>query len=82
MLAAGVGLFVAWVGLRVLSGIVPPETMPYWMAFTMDGRPVLETEADDPLGNGAAGLQAYDTSQEESAERFLVAWHDFAVEPA
>ena len=38
VLAAGVGLFVAWVGLRVLSGIVPPETMPYWMAFTMDGR--------------------------------------------
>ena len=38
VLAAGVGLFVAWVGLSVLSGIVPPETMPYWMAFTMDGR--------------------------------------------
>ena len=37
VLAAGVGLVVAWVGLRVLSSIVPPETMPYWMAFTMDG---------------------------------------------
>jgi putative ABC transport system permease protein len=38
VLAAAVGLTVAWIGLRVLDGIVPPETLPYWMAFTMDGR--------------------------------------------
>ena len=36
---AGVfGVFVAWAGLRALSAIVPPETLPYWMAFTIDGR--------------------------------------------
>jgi putative ABC transport system permease protein len=38
VLAAAFGVFVAWAGLRMLSGIVPPETMPYWMAFTMDER--------------------------------------------
>jgi predicted permease len=37
-LAGVVGVFVAWIGLRLLSGIVPPETLPYWMAFTIDGR--------------------------------------------
>jgi putative ABC transport system permease protein len=37
-LAGVFGVFVAWVGLRALSAIVPPETMPYWMAFTIDGR--------------------------------------------
>ena len=52
------------------------------LTFTMDGRPVLEARAEDPLGNGVAGLQAYDAAEEESAERFLLAWHDFAVEPA
>jgi predicted permease len=37
-LAGAVGVLMAWAGLRVLSGIVPPETLPYWMAFTIDGR--------------------------------------------
>jgi predicted permease len=37
-LAGVFGVFVAWVGLRALSAIVPPEAMPYWMAFTIDGR--------------------------------------------
>jgi putative ABC transport system permease protein len=37
-LAGGLGVFVAWGGLRMLSSIIPPEAMPYWMAFTMDGR--------------------------------------------
>ena len=50
------------------------------LAFSVDGRPVLDTDAEEPLGNGAAGLQAYDTT-EESADRFLVSWHDFTVEP-
>ena len=50
------------------------------LAFSVDGRPVLATDAEDPLGNGVAGLQAYDTT-EESADRFLISWHDFAVEP-
>ena len=51
------------------------------LAFSLDGRPVLEADAEDPLGNGVAGLQAYDTA-DESVDRFLVSWHDFAVEPA
>jgi putative ABC transport system permease protein len=37
-LAGGFGVFVAWGGLRMLSSIIPPEAMPYWMAFTMNGR--------------------------------------------
>ncbi len=42
---------------------------------------MLDVDVEDPLGNGVAGLQAYDTT-EESADRFLISWHDFAVEPA
>jgi hypothetical protein len=52
------------------------------LALSLDGSPVLDADADDPLGNGAAGLQAYDATKDESADRFLIAWHDFAVEPA
>ena len=37
-LAGAFGVFVAWAGLRMLSGILPPEALPYWMAFTIDGR--------------------------------------------
>ena len=37
-LAGVFGVFVAWVGLRAFAAIVPPETLPYWMAFTLDGR--------------------------------------------
>jgi predicted permease len=37
-LAGVFGVFVAWAGLQALSAIIPPETMPYWMAFTIDGR--------------------------------------------
>jgi predicted permease len=36
VLGATFGMFVAWAGLRMLAAIVPPETLPYWMAFTMD----------------------------------------------
>jgi putative ABC transport system permease protein len=36
VLATTFGIFVAWAGLRMLAAIVPPETLPYWMAFTMD----------------------------------------------
>jgi hypothetical protein len=52
------------------------------LALSLDGSPVLDADADDPLGNGVAGLQAYDATEDESAERFLIAWHDFTVEPA
>ena len=33
-------------------------------------------------GTASPGLQAYDASAEESDEMLLLAWHDFAVEPA
>jgi putative ABC transport system permease protein len=37
-LAGVFGVLVAWIGLRALSAMIPPETMPYWMSFTIDGR--------------------------------------------
>jgi hypothetical protein len=43
---------------------------------------VLDTQVEDPLGNGPAGLVAYDAAEDESADRFLISWHDFKVEPA
>jgi putative ABC transport system permease protein len=44
-LAGVAGVFMAWAGLRALEAIVPPETLPYWMAFTMDGRVLAVTIA-------------------------------------
>ena len=44
-LAGLLGVFVAWGGLRALSAIIPPETLPYWMAFTIDGRVLAVTVA-------------------------------------
>ena len=44
-LAGAAGLFIAWAGLRALSGLLPPEAMPYWMAFTMNGRVLAVTTA-------------------------------------
>jgi putative ABC transport system permease protein len=36
--AGAFGIFVAWSATRVLEGMAPPEFLPYWMAFTIDGR--------------------------------------------
>lgn len=44
-LAGALGVFIAWVGLRALSAIIPPETLPYWMAFTIDERVLIVTLA-------------------------------------
>jgi putative ABC transport system permease protein len=44
-LAGVLGIFFAWGGLRALSAIIPPETLPYWMAFTIDGRVLAVTVA-------------------------------------
>ena len=52
------------------------------LSLSLDGTAVLDAQVQDPLGNGAAGLQAYDAAEDESAERFLISWHDFSVEPA
>ena len=48
----------------------------------LNGEELLRASDPEPLGNGAAGLQAYDASAEESDEMLLLAWHDFSVEPA
>ena len=52
------------------------------LTLTVAGEPLLTAHARDPLGNGVAGLQAYDAPTEQSHDRMLLAWHDFAVEPA
>jgi predicted permease len=44
-LAGCVGVVLAWGGLRVLSSILPPEALPYWMSFTMDARVLAVTMA-------------------------------------
>ena len=44
-LAGVFGVFVAWVGLRALAAIVPPEMLPYWMDFTIDARVLAVTIA-------------------------------------
>jgi putative ABC transport system permease protein len=44
-LAGVLGIFFAWGGLAALSAIIPPETLPYWMAFTIDGRVLAVTIA-------------------------------------
>jgi len=31
------------------------------------------------LGNGAAGLQAYDSPDKASDARYLIRWHDFTI---
>jgi predicted permease len=35
-LAGAAGVLMAMAGLRMLSGLLPPEAMPYWMTFTVD----------------------------------------------
>jgi hypothetical protein len=52
------------------------------LTLSVDGEQLLRAHVPDPLGNGVPGLQAYDASAEESADRMLLAWHDFAVEQA
>jgi predicted permease len=44
-LAGLAGVAMAWAGLRVLAGMVPPETLPYWMAFAIDARVLAVTAA-------------------------------------
>ena len=52
------------------------------LSLSLNGTAVLDTRVENPLGNGTAGLQAYDAAEDESADRFLISWHDFTVEPA
>ena len=52
------------------------------LTMMLNGDQVLETEVSDPLGNGAPGLQAYDSPADAGDEPMMIAWHDFTVEPA
>jgi hypothetical protein len=47
--------------------------------LSLDGKAVLTASSTEQLGNGAAGLQGYDSPDRASSDRFLVRWHDFAV---
>ena len=47
--------------------------------LSLDGDVLLHVEDPDPLGNGAPGLQAYDSPDEDPGARFLIRWHDFTV---
>lgn len=51
------------------------------LALSLDGEELLAASVSDPLDNGVPGIQAYD-SPEKSGKGLLLAWHDFAVEPA
>ena len=52
-------------------------TTRLWLS--LDGAVVLAATSTEQLGNGAAGLQGYDSPDRASRARFLVRWHDFAV---
>lgn len=52
------------------------------LTLSVAGDQLLTAQVRDPLGNGVAGLQAYDAPAQQSTDRMLLAWHDFAVEPA
>jgi hypothetical protein len=47
--------------------------------LSLNGAAVLAATSAEQLGNGAAGLQGYDSPDRASSARFLVRWHDFAV---
>jgi hypothetical protein len=47
--------------------------------LTVDSTAVLVANDPHPLGNGAAGLQAYDSPEKASDARFLIRWHDFSI---
>jgi hypothetical protein len=47
--------------------------------LSVDGTAVLVARDPDPLGNGPAGLQAYDSPDKASKARYLIRWHDFSI---
>jgi hypothetical protein len=52
------------------------------LALSLNGEQLLTATVPEPLGNGVPGLQAYNATADESSEPMVLAWHDFAVEPA
>jgi hypothetical protein len=47
--------------------------------LSIDGTAVLVARDPHPLGNGGAGLQAYDSPDKASDARYLIRWHDFTI---
>ena len=47
--------------------------------LSVDGTAVLVARDPHPLGNGPAGLQAYDSPEKASRARSLIRWHDFSI---
>lgn len=47
--------------------------------LSVDGTAVLVARDPHPLGNGPAGLQAYDSPDKAGDARFLIRWHDFTI---
>jgi hypothetical protein len=47
--------------------------------LSVDGTAVLVARDPHPLGNGAAGLQAYDSPEKARDARYLIRWHDFSI---
>ncbi len=47
--------------------------------FSVNDEALLATTDPHALGNGAAGLQAYDAPDEDAGSRYLIRWHDFTV---
>jgi hypothetical protein len=50
--------------------------------FSVNGEALLATTDPHALGNGVAGLQAYDAPDEDAGSRYLIRWHDFTVSRA
>ena len=47
--------------------------------FSVNHDALLVTTDPHALGNGFAGLQAYDSADKAAGSRFLIRWHDFTV---
>lgn len=52
------------------------------LSLTVNGEVTLQATHDEPLENGAAGLQAYDAPGVATGERFMIRWHEFSVSQA
>ena len=67
------GIVVAWAGIALLDSSIPPDSIPYFIHWTLDARSLVYTVAI-ALATGivfgaAPALQATGTSLQESLER-------------
>ncbi|HEV2070882.1 MAG TPA: hypothetical protein VGR26_13910 [Acidimicrobiales bacterium] len=61
----------------IAAGCVDGDDGTAQLTLTLNDELVLRAADDDPLGNGGAGLGAYEAPQAEDAS--VVRWHDFSV---